>query len=77
MKNGLILAAALCGFVVLVYLVQLIYVNFSNTYQIIEHTEEGVRACGEGNVAAVTLDGYVCASSVQKSLPAPVLVPVR
>lgn len=68
MKNALILIAALCGFVLLIFLVQQIYRSFSNTWQIIDFTEEAVRTCGEGKVAAVTLDGYTCTDGSKGTL---------
>jgi hypothetical protein len=60
MKNGLIVLFSVVGFVALVWVVQLIYVNFTNTHQVIENTNEAVRVCGENNVAAVTISGFTC-----------------
>jgi len=45
-------------------------VNFSNTHQVIENTNEAVGVCGENNVAAVTTSGFTCNTPTLATPPA-------
>jgi len=45
-------------------------VNFSNTHQVIENTNEAVRVCEENNVAAVTISGFTCNTPTLATPPA-------
>jgi len=69
-EKCLIVLFSLVGFVALVWVVQLIYANFSNTHQVIENTNEAVRVCGENNVAAVTISGFTCNTPTLATPPA-------
>ena len=58
MKIWLVALLSFLVFLTIVQFVRSVYVNFSNTHQVIDNTNEAVRICGENNVAAVTTTGF-------------------
>lgn len=60
MKIWLVALLSFLVFLTIVQFVRSVYVNFSNTHQVIDNTNEAVRICGENNVAAVTTTGFTC-----------------
>ncbi len=69
MKSAMIIAICIAGFLTVVLFVKTVYVNFSNTHQVIDNTNEAVRICGENNVAAVTTTGFSCVPSTIPVVP--------
>ena len=60
MKNLGILLLCVSSFVGFVLVVQTLYLRYSNTLQVLEHTNTAVEVCGEGKVKFVTPDGFEC-----------------
>lgn len=63
MKKIGIFLASVAGFVAFVYVVQAMYLRYSNTLQVLEQTNTAVQVCGEGNVKFVTPNGFECESA--------------
>ena len=62
MKNLGIILLCVAGLVSFVFIVQTMYLRYSNTLQVLEHTNTAVQVCGEGNVKFVTPNGFECNS---------------
>ena len=52
----------LAGFIAIFVIVAMTWTHstFSKSHRVIENMEKGVLECGENNVKAVTLEGFVC-----------------